>query len=339
MQDPQNPTTDTSPTWRDVWGQSPRELQFAAVLLLGMAGFVVYDQMHWWGVREDYSFGYLVPFFVGYVLFERWEKIKSFLLFGRPDSKTPQQPVPAPEAPWLGRAVTVLAALAFLGGLLSFGLGAFLFGASGNHLIPGTQALAVGLAGCILSAAFLFSEKSLQGQPNRLRQRIEFAGLFVFPALIWLLSAPMLNFLEKAISLFLLHQVTVIVFNSFDLLGFPLERQGNVLILEKGSVGVEDACSGIRSLMACLFAGSFLAAVFLDRLWKKVLLVACAMFFAFVMNIFRSLFLTAWAYLYGSEAIAGKVHDVTGYAVLIFTSIGLLILLPIFNFRFKLEHR
>ena len=38
--------------------------------------------------------------------------------------------------------------------------------------------------------------------------------------------------------------------------------QGNVLALPTGNVGVEDACSGIRSLTGCLFAGSFLAAVF-----------------------------------------------------------------------------
>jgi len=127
------------------------------------------------------------------------------------------------------------------------------------------------------------------------------------------------------------------VFNTFDILGIPLQRQGNVLVLERGSVGVEDACSGIRSLTACLFAGSFLAAVFLNRWWKKVLLVVCAMVFAFVMNIFRSLFLTTWAHLYGSDSIEGKVHDITGYAVLGFTCIGLLLLLPLFNLKLHAE--
>jgi exosortase/archaeosortase family protein len=96
-------------------------------------------------------------------------------------------------------------------------------------------------------------------------------------------------------------------------------------------VGVADACSGIRSLTGCLFAGSFLAATFLNRLWKKVALVAASLVLAFLTNLGRSLFLTAWAYNYGPEAIEGTVHDVAGYAVLGLTLVGLLCLLPLFN--------
>jgi exosortase len=129
-------------------------------------------------------------------------------------------------------------------------------------------------------------------------------------------------------------------------MGYEIEREGSVLILPDGQVGVEEACSGIRSLMACLFAGSFLAAVFLNRFWKKVLLVAAAMGFAVLTNMIRSLFLTMWAYHYGSTAIdehwvlplvgdIGSVHDVTGLAILGFTCVGLICLLPIFNFSLK----
>jgi exosortase len=104
-------------------------------------------------------------------------------------------------------------------------------------------------------------------------------------------------------------------------------------VLPKGEVGVAEACSGIRSLTGSIFAGSFLAAVFLDHLWKKIGLVASAMFLAFFTNILRSLFLTSWAYAYGSAAIEGSVHDITGYAVLGVTVLGLLALIPLFNFR------
>jgi exosortase/archaeosortase family protein len=98
-------------------------------------------------------------------------------------------------------------------------------------------------------------------------------------------------------------------------------------------VGVAEACSGIRSLTGCLFAGSFLAAVFLDRFWKKTVLVIAALALAFLSNLGRSLFLTAWAYAYGSDAIEGRLHDATGYAVLGLTCIGLFCLLPLFNAR------
>jgi exosortase len=136
---------------------------------------------------------------------------------------------------------------------------------------------------------------------------------------------------ETAVSLFLLRKVVTVVFTLFSVLGYPLVQEGNVLVLPHGRVGVAEACSGIRSLTACLFAGSFLAAVFLDKLWKKVLLVSAALVMAFFTNLLRSLFLTAWAYAYGSEAIEGKLHDFTGFAVLGLTSVGLFCLLPLFR--------
>ena len=67
------------------------------------------------------------------------------------------------------------------------------------------------------------------------------------------------------------------------------------------------------------------------------------MIFAVLTNLMRSMFLTLWAYNYGSGAIdehwvlpllgdIGSVHDVTGMAILGFTCLGLICLLPIFNF-------
>jgi exosortase len=162
--------------------------------------------------------------------------------------------------------------------------------------------------------------------------------LFLFPVLVWLVSAPMVSAIESQLNLALLRRVVTVVAFVFDTLGLPIEQQGNVLALppvngRPNNVGVEDACSGIRSLTACLFAGSFLAAVFVRRLWKKITLVVAAMLLAFLTNLGRSLFLTAWAYRYGHEAIEGTVHDVAGYAVLGLTVAGLLCLLPLLNLQ------
>jgi exosortase len=137
------------------------------------------------------------------------------------------------------------------------------------------------------------------------------------------------------VSLFLLRKVVTVVAFVFDMLGYPLEQQGNVLQLPKGSVGVADACSGIRSLTACLFAGSFLGATFFGQFWKKVVLVGASMAFAFLMNLVRSLFLTGWAYAYGPDAISGTVHDAAGYAVLGLTCAGLLAIVPVLNLKLE----
>lgn len=157
-------------------------------------------------------------------------------------------------------------------------------------------------------------------------------SLFVFPALIWMLSAPLVDAVENQLSLFLLRRVVAVVSFVFNVLGFPLIREGSTLVLPGDDrVGVEDACSGIRSLTACLFTGTFPAAVFLDRWWKKIALIGAALALAVFTNLLRSLFLTAWAYSHGSHSISGTFHDATGYAVLGLTFAGLLCLLPLFN--------
>jgi exosortase len=148
----------------------------------------------------------------------------------------------------------------------------------------------------------------------------------------------MVSAVENQLNLALLRRVVAVVAFVFDSLGLPIEQQGNVLVLppvdgRPNHVGVEDACSGIRSLTACLFAGSFLGAVFLDRLGRKIVLVGAAMVLAFLTNLGRSLFLTAWAYRHGHTAIEGTVHDVAGYAVLGVTVAGLLGLVPLLRLR------
>jgi exosortase len=145
----------------------------------------------------------------------------------------------------------------------------------------------------------------------------------------------MLAVIENNLNLFLMHQVTSVVFFVFDRLGLPLEQRGNVLILPSGSVGVAEACSGIRSLTGCLFAGSFLAAVSLHSRGKQAALIIASLLFAFLANLLRSIFLTSWAYAFGASAIEGAVHDISGYSVLGLTVVLLLFLLPVLERRRK----
>jgi exosortase/archaeosortase family protein len=254
-------------------------------------------------------------------------------------------PPAAPVTTGLTKIFEWIAYAVFLAGLSLFAIGALLRSVTGPQN-PASLAIAAGFGGLLLSVVFIMTKERVDGQSLPLRSRLMLTGLFLFPALIWLISAPMVSVVETEIRVFLLTKVTIVVFNIFDIIGYAIEREGNVLLLPEGQVGVEEACSGIRSLTACLFAGSFLAAVFLDRFWKKVLLVAAAMGFAVLTNLMRSLFLTLWAYNFGSQAIdehwvlplvgdIGSVHDVTGFAILGFTCVGLILLLPVFNFSLK----
>jgi exosortase/archaeosortase family protein len=302
---------------------------FLAALVVAAAFwlFVAWDQSHWWRVKEDYSFGWLVPFFVIFVVHDRWPRILAALDACRADGS----PRVAGVQRWIG---CVVLAGALVGGALFFLLGALLRAGSGTTQ-PATLALAIGSVGILFPVIFLSAPGPAAPQPAGLfaDARMRLTALFIFPVLVWLISAPLVDAFESQVSLFLLRRVVTVVAFAFDALGLPLQQQGNVLVLPRGQVGVAEACSGIRSLTGCLFAGSFLAAVFLERGWKKVVLVTAALFLAFATNLARSVFLTAWAYRHGPEAIEGTVHDVTGYAVLGLTVVGLFCLIPLLNLR------
>ncbi|HSH09311.1 MAG TPA: exosortase/archaeosortase family protein [Oceanipulchritudo sp.] len=320
----------------------PKAFRWAIYSLAGLTLYLVWDQHFWWKLRDEYAFGFIVPMFVAYVLYERWPIIAKAMAGEGVVETGP----PSSLARFLSGGLQLVALLMVLGGLVSFLMGVLYRAMEGQNLIS-SNFLAFGFANILLGGAFLYLDKRLDGQPIPLPERWHLALLFLFPAIIWMLSVPMFSALHKTISTFLMNKVAIVVYHSFDILGFAILREGSVLRLPLGDVGVEDACSGIRSLTACLFAGSFLGAVYFDKLWKKVFLVGTAMLFAFINNIFRSLFLTAWAYAKGPEGLEthvklagidlGNVHDFTGWVVLGLTVFCLLALVKLFSIRLEYE--
>lgn len=228
--------------------------------------------------------------------------------------------------------------------LLALVLGSVIMALQGRQNIA-SALIAMGFAGFVLGMAFLSIKRNQAGRTMNLWERIEFTGLFLFPALVWLISAPAVTYIYNDLKLDLLQWVTQIVEASFLFVDLSIVRMGNTLILPNGvRVGVADACSGVRSLTACLFAASFLGAAFLplgfSKIWRKVLLFAVAAVAAFVGNVLRSVFLTAWAFNYGQDAINDdflfmSVHDWAGWSVMGFTIIVLFLVLPIVNFTVR----
>lgn len=336
-----------SPSFSTTFKELPDSFRFALLLAAAFMLFIIWDQWHWWNTREDYSFGFLVPMFVGYVIFDRWEKIVR-LVTGKPNEPNAEGEVAITAGSLPAWLETLLKAAAFAlvgAGVLFFLIGATIRAGAGASN-PGSLFIALGFGISLMPLIFLYTPGGFVGpglpqgwwQSLWRDRRVQVAALFLFVAFIWIISAPLVSVVETKINVFLLTKVTYVVVFVFEMGGFPLEQRGNVLMLPNGGeVGVAEACSGIRSLTACLFAGSFLGAVFLNKYWKKVALIGAALCLAVFTNLLRSLFLTSWAYNFGAEAISGFVHDAAGYAVLGLTCIGLICLLPIFNFSLKFD--
>ncbi|MBW7894977.1 MAG: exosortase-associated EpsI family protein [Opitutaceae bacterium] len=155
---------------------------------------------------------------------------------------------------------------------------------------------------------------------------------FNWPAVVavglWLLCAPIPPGTYSRLTLGLQLSVSEQVLGALHLLGIAASRQGNIIELANTSVGVEEACSGVRSLISCVFAGIFFSATLVRRAWARALIILLAAPLALIMNFLRSLTLTLLANR--GVDISGTWHDLTGFAVLGLTAVilgGLAVLL------------
>lgn len=137
--------------------------------------------------------------------------------------------------------------------------------------------------------------------------------------LLWLLCTPLPPGSYSRLTIGLQLAVSENVVRALHLLGIAADRHGNIIELATASVGVEEACSGVRSLISCVFAGVLFSATLVRSTAGRALIIAAAAPLAIAMNFLRSLVLTLLAN--SGVDIAGAWHDVTGFAVLGLTAV------------------
>ena len=316
------------------------------LLLIGMAAFATWDQWAIWSTKDDYTFGYLVPFFSAYVFWDRWEELRALLTGERSDVANPTP-----------KGLISLAQLVAFASLALFGFGAAARAIFGTGIGP-TLAISFGLTGAALSFAFV-SVRGPQDTAATSPTRWRAVGLLLFPAGVWLISGPFLYLVDNQIKGELLTNVTEFVSGVLRASGHAIRVNGNTIVFPNGdAVGVAEACSGIRSLSACVFAGAFLGAVFLDggfpgALLRRMAIIGLAGFTAILLNIGRNTFLTFHALHHGSKSLdrdlagiehgqagfssLGTVHDLAGNVAMIAALILLLAFIPLLN-RFGRPH-
>ena len=326
-------------------------LWYVGIALLACA-VLLFDQIQCWNSKDDYLFGYLVPLFSAFVIKERWHKIQR-IFTGTPAEEdiNDEFQLPAwaaqagaPVPAWLNLiffAGTAFSALLFASGAI----GSAIYGFDAFTTYQNTA----GFVGLCFGLAWFAGSETLSGKPQDLRTRARLLLLLVFPICVWMISGPFTFLVDRQIKTLLLTNVTSTVVHLMNFLGFDLTQEANTILLPGGDrVGVEDACSGVRSLTACLFTGSFLAAVFMHSWLKKVFFVALSIVFALLLNVMRSSFLTLWASFNGSESLEfdffgnasesadftlGTVHDVVGWGAMIVTLALMAALVPLVNLK------
>lgn len=249
-------------------------------------GWWIYSLQFQWRAQEEYRFGYLVVVLVAFLVWDRWDS--------RPKSD-------APVATWRAWGWSLLGfPLVLVAELYRYALARS--PASATALSLGTI--------CFIRAAIL-----QQWGPRTLRH-------FRFPILFALIAVPIPGVLWSPVVFGLKGLVTFVNVELLNLLGIPALQQGSVIQLPNCRVGVDEACSGIRSLQSSLMMALFIGDQSLRQVGLRWLLVGGAVGWAVVGNIGRSLYLSLTAHRHGAEAL-DAVHDTAGWSVLVVTLVGL----------------
>lgn len=236
-----------------------------------------------WDTNPQYSYGLVVPILVGGLLFRRWVSLPKGLK-ASPSGN-----------PWL--LVVLIAGLS----LLLFPLR--LIEEATPEWRPLQWALALDIVGITLYAIYLAGGKTW------LRQA-------AFPILFFLVAVPWPSPIEQPVIQGLSRLNAHLVVEVLSIAGVPAIQHGNLIEVSTGTVGINDACSGIRSLQSSLMIALFLGEFYRFGLLRRLVLLPIGFLLAMALNLCRASILAWIAAKDGLEAIA-KYHDQTGLTILL----------------------
>jgi exosortase len=181
-------------------------------------------------------------------------------------------------------------------------------------LIPlalGTGSLAVGRLGVELMTMRAGFVLSLIGLVLLLLGRQAFR-ILAFPLLFLFLMVPLPESLLNVIAFPLQLVAAQAAVASLHWLGIPSLLEGNIIHLAHAELFVEQACSGIRSLMSLITLSVIFAHFFQRVAWERVVLVLSTVPIAVLVNALRVALTGILAHVFGEEAATGFIHDAEG---------------------------
>ena len=210
--------------------QSPLALGLT-VLFLGALWFLLCRHLSGeWFVNEQYSFGWFVPFLAIYLFWLRWQD--------RPPLDVRGQKSEVRSRPLIALAIAIVSLFLLLPVRL------FEIANPEWRLLAWLHAAAV----VTLTLSLIW----YAGGERWLRH-------FAFPVAFIFVAAPWPTLVETPVIQGLMRIVAHVAAETAMLLGVPAQVEGNLIRVSTGLVGVNEACSGIRSLQTSLMIGLLLA--------------------------------------------------------------------------------
>lgn len=144
----------------------------------------------------------------------------------------------------------------------------------------------------------------------------------VFPLCYFLVAVPWPTTVEAPLIQVLTRANVAVTIELLNVLGIPALQHGNVIEVATGLVGIDEACSGIRSFQATLMISLFLGELYRLGPLRRIALILSGFALSFVFNVGRAGLLTWVAARNGVPAIS-KWHDPAGVIILLACFIGL----------------
>jgi exosortase len=245
------------------------------ILVLGALWVLLFLRVRTdWEVNPQYSYGWLVPLLAAWLLWRRWN----------------DRPLARPGSP--AGAIAVVIVLAIL--LLPIRLV--------EEANPEWRLVLWMHGAAVLTLCFacLFY---CGGRP--------WVKHFAVPLSFLLICIPWPTAVEQRTIQGLTRLVAAITVELAGLMSIGAVQHGNLIEISRGMIGVEEACSGVRSLQTSLMIALFAGEAFRCTVLKRMLLFAIGLVFAFLLNLGRTTFLVWSAAQDGITKIESR-HDAAG---------------------------
>jgi exosortase len=154
------------------------------------------------------------------------------------------------------------------------------------------------------------------------------ASHFFFPAVLIFTAVPWPDQIEAPVIQAMMRAVAGTGVVLLDLIGVTALQHGNLIEVGTGTVGVDEACSGIRSLQGSLMASLVLGELFRFNLPRRAVLVGASLAAAFATNVLRAGFL-AWSAARSGIGAVERWHDPAGLTILL-VCVGIIFAVALF---------
>jgi len=232
-----------------------------------------------WDTREQYAYGWFVPFFALFLLWRRWQD-RPGRAVRQCDSTTVRQCDGTTVRRSNGRTGFLLSAFIFLLCLLLLPLRVI-------HEINADWPLITWPYTLIVVSLTLYAFHLAGPQSRDFRFPLSaFPVGFILVAIAWPYR------IENGITQGLMQVVAGLTTEILGVFNIAAIQKGNLIEVSTGVVGIDEACSGIRSLQSTVMAGLFMGELYRLGLGARVGLFVTGLCLAFCFNVVRTLLLT-----------------------------------------------